>query len=78
MVSHWQLIKKNPNQQQKTQQQQKTKQQNKLKKKKNFGPLPSIGIVKSHEGEDIHKIAMEIEKKRHERASSHAVDAAPS
>jgi len=66
MVSHWKLIKKKT----------KTKKQH-HKNRKNFGPLPSVGIVKSHKGEDIPKTMMEIGKKRHERVSSHAMDAAP-
>lgn len=36
-----------------------------------------MGIVKSHKGEDIPKREMELEKEKHERASSHAVDVAP-
>lgn len=49
----------------------------KKNQKRNFGPLPSMGIVKSHKGENIPKTEMEIEKEKHERASSHAVDVAP-
>lgn len=36
-----------------------------------------MGIVKSHKGGNIPKTEMEIEKEKHERASSHAVDVAP-
>lgn len=36
-----------------------------------------MGIVKSHKGENIPKTEMEIEKEKHERASSHVVDVAP-
>lgn len=61
MVSHWKLIRK--------------KKKNSRGKK--FGPLPSIGIVKSHERKDIPKPVMDTEKKRHEGVSSHAMDAAP-